>query len=73
MDTETKVYDSGDQIVNVEIPDQISLRDWFAGMAMLGVISGKAHEYWSGYISDADVAQNAYATADAMLARGAKK
>lgn len=38
----------------------MSLRDWFAGQAMAGVL---ANEGWSR-----DIATIAYATADAMLA-----
>lgn len=57
-------------IVNVFPGD---LRDWFAGMAMLGILSGTESEH-GGYSASDLLAKVSYQTADAMLAaRGAKK
>lgn len=41
----------------------MSLRDWFAGMAMIQMIPPASVKSW-----EAEVAQNAYRIADAMLA-----
>jgi hypothetical protein len=45
----------------------MSLRDWFAGQALIGVASSRE---WERYT---DVAAHAYGLADAMLAERAKR
>jgi hypothetical protein len=47
--------------------DGMSLRDWFAGMAMVGIIDA------SNVAFQAEVAGFAYRMADAMLAKRGKK
>ena len=50
--------------------DGMTLRDWFAGMAVQGMLA--SHNAWT--ISDPhDYAMNAYLLADAMLERRAAK
>lgn len=44
----------------------MSLRDWFAGMALQGILS-------ANYNVDQTVAREAYASADAMIAERAKR
>lgn len=47
--------------------DGMSLRDWFAGQALVGILSG----YWSNPdmcgLNPNDISQEAYKSADAML------
>ena len=50
------------------VNEGISLRDWFAGLAMLGKMSGR-----HGYGSEAALAHFSYKYADAMLAEREKK
>lgn len=50
-------------------PQGMSLRDWFAGMAMQGEIANGGF-YMEGHMGK--LAANAYAQADAMLAERAK-
>jgi len=47
----------------------MTLRDWFAGQALIGVVSHDAHRFTSGLA----LAQRAYLLADAMIAEGKKK
>ncbi len=47
--------------------DGMSLRDWFAGRALIGLASSRE---WERYT---DVAAHAYGLADAMLAERAKR
>ena len=51
----------------------MELRDWFAGMALSGLVS----KFWSGgrdYVSDMDYVETAYILADEMIAvRNGKK
>ncbi len=44
----------------------MTLRDWFAGMAMQGLIANRGSSYWK------DTPANAYAMADALLAERQK-
>ena len=46
-----------------KLPDCMSLRDYFAGKALTGLVLGNDY----GNSSDADVAKGAYEYADAML------
>ena len=48
-------------------PAGISLRDWFAGLAMQGFASDGIDTNWSLHV----IARNAYELADAMLVRRA--
>lgn len=54
---------AGSTVVNVFPGD---LRDWFAGMAMLGILSGTESEH-GGYSASDLLAKVSYQTADAML------
>lgn len=47
-------------------PTGMSLRDWFAGMALQGILAS------SGRLKAADAASDAYLAADMMLARRSK-
>lgn len=54
----------------------MSLRDWFAGMALQGVVSGvesRTTEWKGKQLEPKDVAFYAYTLADAMLAEREKK
>lgn len=54
-------------------PDNIELRDWFAGMALQGELAAQDFEYgmtWTHF--EAGVAKRAYEIADAMMAARAK-
>ena len=55
--------------MNGNIPEQISLRDWFAGMAVSAWLStfGPEADHPSKYGLATEVAKEAYAIADAML------
>ena len=55
-------------IGDVHHQEGMSLRDWFAGQALVGILS---NESLSGQTYEAD-AWNAYRAADAMLAERAK-
>lgn len=44
----------------------MSLRDWFAGLAMQAAVTAEPH-YSSDSPEDADIARDAYDIADAML------
>jgi len=46
----------------------MSLRDWFAGKALLGIIAGRQHEIST--MTNATLAKYAYELADAMLTQG---
>ena len=46
-----------------------SLRDWFAGQALAGLLTDNRTREWSR----ADIAEEAYYNADAMLAQREKK
>lgn len=47
----------------------MTLRDWFAGMALQGDLAGQSVEvgYYTGPTWQIDAARNAYLVADAML------
>lgn len=49
--------------------DGMSLRDWFAGQALSGLLAAEAHEQAIGYTPDraTEMAGKAYGLADAML------
>jgi hypothetical protein len=48
----------------------MTLRDWFAGQALAGVLASYSNEQW---VNDAETsAKEAYRRADAMLAERAK-
>lgn len=51
----------------------MSIRDWFAGMALQGIISGDQDFATEGYPSALDVTHMAYKYADAMLAERNKE
>jgi hypothetical protein len=53
--------------VGYDDKEGMSLRDWFAGQALIGVASSRE---WERYT---DVAAHAYGLADAMLAERAKR
>ena len=54
---------TGDQVVREQFPG-LSIRDWFAGKAMQGILECPEDRVeWDPYIT----AQNAYKQADAML------
>lgn len=55
----------------VKVQEGMSLRDWFAGMALSGLIPNAAWDYTSGPCNAA-AAQRCYAIADAMLAERQK-
>jgi hypothetical protein len=46
----------------------MTLRDWFAGQAMQGLIASPRGPVNGGTVTDSWVAENAYIVADAMLA-----
>jgi len=56
------------EVLWIQTSTGMSLRDWFAGMALQGVTSSAN---WDGAISD--VADDAYSLADAMLAARERK
>lgn len=58
----------GAQLIVMET-DGISLRDWFAGMAMQGIHAS----YSEGYPDPDNTAEIAYAQADALLAERNRK
>ena len=49
--------------LNYSLADDMSLRDYFAGKALTGLVLGNDY----GNSSDADIAKGAYEYADAML------
>lgn len=49
------------------IEDGMTLRDWFAGLALQSILSS-----WSGNVTVEPIAKGAYHVADAMLAERAK-
>lgn len=49
----------------------LSIRDWFAGQALAGVVVGILAQAERGTSSDA-IADSAYSIADAMIERGKK-
>jgi hypothetical protein len=50
--------------------DGMTLRDWFAGQALAGILINYTTQKFG--VKDSDVAQHAYIFADAMLAERAK-
>ena len=61
--TDTHIKDGGPAfpILRSDQPG-MTLRDWFAGQALAGLLANGGAQFWEGD------AQNAYAAADAMLA-----
>jgi hypothetical protein len=50
-------------------PDGMSLRDWFAGQALVGLLASPRGPAGGEPMSDQLAAKNAYILADAMLAQ----
>ena len=55
-------------------PDEMTLRDWFAGQALVGIIASDPSKWGdrSDETMGQSVSRNAYEMADAMLAERAK-
>lgn len=51
----------------------MTLRDWFAGMALQGIITTSAHPMFCVTGIEAEAAKTAYAIADAMIAERIKQ
>lgn len=54
---------------SVPVAPSITLRDWFAGQALVGLLTDNRTREWS----HADIAEEAYCNADAMLAQREKQ
>jgi hypothetical protein len=52
--------------------DGMTLRDWFAGQALVGLMSHNAHDHCPLFGDGEPFARDAYLVADAMLAERAK-
>lgn len=50
----------------------MTLRDWFAGQALAGIIAAHAHPSSNGHPSDHSASKWSYEYADAMLAERSK-
>ncbi len=50
----------------------MSLRDWFAGQALIGLLAYSPPDGHAGQMSETSAAMDAYAYADAMLAKREK-
>lgn len=69
-DQVSTIGDSQDGMAVCAAGTGMTLRDWFAGMALQGDLAGQSVEvgYYTGPTWQIDAARNAYLVADAMLA-----
>lgn len=61
------VNDGGSAFPWGELGGGMTLRDWFAGQALAGILSTNARVYWAGLDPAASAATVSYRMADAML------
>lgn len=64
--------DESDDTSYTQMRGGMTLRDYFAGQALIGIFSGRATYYTDGESFHRDVVKDAYAVADAMLAERGK-
>lgn len=61
-----------DEVQFCSAQEGMSLRDWFAGQALIGLMTHSAHDHCPLFGDGDPFARDAYIVADAMLAERAK-